>query len=169
MELATFNCLPAGEATELVSVWAAVPWWAEALVAGRPYADVPALRAEADGLARRWSAADVERALAAHPRIGEPPPGAGAHATSSRREQSSVGDADATTLVQLRRGNQEYERRFGRVFLIRAAGRSATEILGELSRRLDLDAEAEAAEAGDQLREIALLRLEAELGEEVRS
>ncbi|HEV7949033.1 MAG TPA: 2-oxo-4-hydroxy-4-carboxy-5-ureidoimidazoline decarboxylase, partial [Glaciihabitans sp.] len=52
-----------------------------------------------------------------------------------------------------------YEARFGRVFLIRAAGRSRAEILSELTRRLELDDETELAIVGEQLRDIALLRL----------
>ncbi|MET0813427.1 MAG: 2-oxo-4-hydroxy-4-carboxy-5-ureidoimidazoline decarboxylase, partial [Microbacterium sp.] len=49
--------------------------------------------------------------------------------------------------------------RFGRVFLIRAAGRSPEEMLAELDRRLSNDDGTEAAEATGQLAEIALLRL----------
>ena len=44
---------------------------------------------------------------------------------------------------------------------IRPAGRSAPEILAELRRRLGNDDETERAETVDQLRQIALLRLEA--------
>ena len=63
-------------------------------------------------------------------------------------------------------GNAAYEGRFGRIFLIRAAGRSAPEMLAELERRLGNSAEAETSEAIAQLREIALLRLHASLTEE---
>jgi len=52
-----------------------------------------------------------------------------------------------------------YEQRFGRVFLIRAAGRDADQILSELDRRLGNDDDAERAETVDNLRQIALLRL----------
>ncbi len=45
------------------------------------------------------------------------------------------------------------------MFLIRAAGRSAPEILAELSRRLGNDESTERAETVNQLREIAVLRL----------
>ena len=45
------------------------------------------------------------------------------------------------------------------MFLIRAAGRTAPEILAELRRRLDNDEATERAETVAQLREIALLRL----------
>ncbi len=46
------------------------------------------------------------------------------------------------------------------MFLIRAAGRSRAEIFAELTRRMELDDAAELAVVGEQLREIALLRLE---------
>ena len=58
-------------------------------------------------------------------------------------------------------GNAAYEERFGRVFLIRAAGRDAEAILAELDRRLGNDDATERAETVDNLRQIALLRLEA--------
>ena len=161
MELETFNTLPADEAGHVVAVWADVPWWTEALVAGRPYDDLGSLRADSDQLARRWQVDDVDHALKAHPRIGERPAGPDAHAAASRREQSASAGADAATATAIRVGNEAYEQRFGRVFLIRAAGRSGPEILDELTRRLDLDDEAEAAEVADQLRQIALLRLDA--------
>ena len=63
-------------------------------------------------------------------------------------------------LEQLAAGNAAYEARFDRVFLIRAAGRDADEILAELERRLDNDDVTERAETVDNLRQIALLRLD---------
>ena len=49
------------------------------------------------------------------------------------------------------------------MFLIRAAGRSGDEILAELERRLGNTPEAERDETVDNLRQIALLRLENEV------
>ena len=66
---------------------------------------------------------------------------------------------DAAVMVALAEGNREYEQRFDRVFLVRAAGRSSSEILAELRRRLGNDDETERAETVAALREIALLRL----------
>lgn len=60
--------------------------------------------------------------------------------------------------------NAAYEERFGRIFLIRAAGRSPEEMLAELQRRLANDETTEADEAVEQLRQIALLRLRQTLG-----
>ena len=71
--------------------------------------------------------------------------------------------ADEESLAALRKGNLAYEQRFNRVFLIRAAGRSADEILSELERRLSNDETTERAETVAQLLEIALLRLDSAL------
>lgn len=112
-----------------------------------------------------WGENDLNAALSAHPRIGEKPSGSQAHATMSRQEQSAV-DSDNERLAQaLREGNARYEARFGRVFLIRAKGRSGEEILQALTRRLQHTADEEVAEALAQLREITMLRLEGAIGE----
>ena len=60
----------------------------------------------------------------------------------------SVG-SDPDVARRLAEGNRAYEERFDRVFLIRAAGRSAPEILEELERRLGNDDAAERAETVD--------------------
>ena len=82
-------------------------------------------------------------------------------ARSREREQAGVDPAAGDTAARLAAGNAAYEERFGRVFLIRAAGRDAEAILAELDRRLGNDDATERAETVDNLRQIALLRLEA--------
>jgi 2-oxo-4-hydroxy-4-carboxy-5-ureidoimidazoline decarboxylase len=159
--LEDFHALPADEAEAVVRVWADVPAWVGALVGERPYASVDALADRAEELAAGWTDADLEAALAHHPRIGEGPASTGAGADHSRREQASMADADEGVARRIAAGNVEYERRFGRVFLIRAAGRTPAEMLAELDRRLANDPAEEAREAVRQLAEIALLRLRA--------
>jgi len=160
LPIADFDALDPSSARALVAVWAAVPAWVEAVIAGRPYGTRAALAAHADALARAWSHADLDAALAHHPRIGERPRAAGAEADASRAEQASMASAAGETAAAIAAGNARYEERFGRVFLIRAAGRSPEQMRAELDRRLGNDDEGEAAEALDQLRQIALLRLE---------
>src|SRR5699024_10303639 len=63
-------------------------------------------------------------------------------------------------LTRLAAGSAAYEERFDRVFLIRAAGRSPEEVLSELERRMDNSDADETAEVGEQLIQIAALRLE---------
>ena len=159
MELEEFNAADPDEAASVVRVWADVPGWVDAVVAGRPYASVDALAAYAGALASTWAPADLEAALAHHPRIGARITGAGAEAAASRREQASMAAAPDEVAAALAAGNAAYEERFGRVFLIRAAGRTPSEMLAELQRRLGNPPDVEAAEATAQLAEIALLRL----------
>jgi OHCU decarboxylase len=59
----------------------------------------------------------------------------------------------------LAEGNAAYEERFGYIFLIRAAGRSAEQMLAELRRRMDNDVETELRAAAGQQQEITELRL----------
>lgn len=159
MLLDEFNTADAEAAASVVGVWAAIPAWVDAVVAGRPYGAVDALAAHAAALAATWTPADLDAALAHHPRIGQRPAGAGAEAAASRREQAAMTGAGTDVTDAIAEGNIAYEERFGRVFLIRAAGRTPSELLAELTRRLDNDDETEASEALGQLAEIALLRL----------
>lgn len=159
MRLAAFNALPEADARIAVEPCLAVPRWVDELVGARPYPAVAELLEYADRSAGRLSPQEVTAALAAHPRIGERASGSTTTAVLSRSEQSGVWP-DADVAEALRAGNAAYERRFGRVFLIRAAGRTGEEILGELDRRLGNDPQAELDEVAGQLREIALLRLE---------
>lgn len=159
MRLDRFNDLDAAGAASVVAIWAAIPHWVDEVVAGRPYDSVDALADHARELARGWTRADLDAALAHHPRIGQRPAGSGAEAAASRREQSSMTDAAADVSAAITAGNAAYEERFGRVFLIRAAGRSPQQMLAELHRRLGNDDETEASEALGQLTEIAVLRL----------
>ncbi len=135
--------------------------WADEVLAGRPYAARSAVFDTADRAARELDDHELASALAGHPRIGERASAPEHDAEQSAREQSGVDPADADIVAALEAGNAAYEDRFDRVFLIRAAGRSAEEILAELRRRLGNDDDSERAETVDQLRQIALLRLEA--------
>lgn len=158
MTAPTLDALPDPQARELLRGCLAVDRWVEEVLAGRPYGDRDALLAAADLAARDLTPQEVDAALAGHPRIGQRA-GAGHNAEASAREQAGVEPEVGDTAARLAAANAAYERRFDRVFLIRAAGRSAPEILAELDRRLGNDDEAERAEVLDNLREIALLRL----------
>lgn len=105
------------------------------------------------------TAAEVNEALSAHPRIGESARGEGAEARLSANEQAASQSDDGALARRLADGNAAYEARFNRVFLIRAAGRDREQIVAELERRLDNGAVDELDETAEQLREIAALRI----------
>lgn len=159
MDLGDFNQATEQEASDLLLVCAPIKTWAASVVARRPFTTTEDLYDAADQLAQDWTTAEVEAALADHPRIGERHRGSGASAAHSSSEQAGAATTDPEIVARLEDGNRLYEKTFDRVFLIRAAGRTAPEILAELHRRLDNDPLTELAEVHDQLREIAALRL----------
>lgn len=158
--VASFNARPAADAERDVLACCAVPAWARGVVAARPYPDLDALLAAADAGLRRLTWTEVAQALAAHPRIGERPTGSDRESVWSRREQAGVAGADAATRAALAEANREYEQRFGHLFLICASGRSQSELLAAARERLANDDEAERRVVREELRKIALLRLE---------
>lgn len=134
--------------------------WIDGIVERAPYDSLAVLLSVARTAADPLTVEEVSRALAQHPRIGDRPTGSGVEADFSRREQSSADAEDQELAAAMAEGNTAYEARFGRVFLIRAAGRSRKDILAELQRRLRLSEQEELTVVGEQLREIALLRAE---------
>lgn len=156
MLLENFNSAPREEAVAVVKPALDIARWIDAIVDGRPYQSVDQIVAAAGTVAAPLAEAEIDGALAHHPRIGEKPQGDTAEAAHSRREQPGV-DADAA--AALAAGNKAYEEKFDRVYLVRAAGRSAEEILALLQERLGNTPEQELAVVVQQLREIAALRL----------
>jgi 2-oxo-4-hydroxy-4-carboxy-5-ureidoimidazoline decarboxylase len=133
-----------------------IPRWYDAIVDGRPYASVDELTEAAMRVAAPLAEAEIDAALAHHPRIGERAQGDSAEAAHARSEQAGV---DASAADALAAGNRAYEARFDRVYLVRAAGRSASDILALLEQRLGNTPEQELEVIDQQLREIAALRL----------
>ncbi|MGF6822950.1 2-oxo-4-hydroxy-4-carboxy-5-ureidoimidazoline decarboxylase [Microbacterium sp. ZKA21] len=133
-----------------------IPRWYEAIIAGRPYASVDALTEAAMRVAAPLTEAELDAALAHHPRIGERAHGDSAEAAHARSEQAGVHASAAEALAE---GNRAYEAKFDRVYLVRAAGRSADDILALLQERLGNTPEQELVVIDQQLREIAALRL----------
>lgn len=164
MTLKSFNEATPDAAQQLLRPCVDVPRWINEIADARPFGSEAGLLRFAEQAAPHWTEEEIDGALAHHPRIGERAEGASAEASHSRREQSGVSTSDETAR-QLIAGNQAYEEKFGRVFLIRAAGRSAEDILAVLNQRLENTPEQELPIIAAQLREIAVLRLEGALAE----
>ncbi|GAA0940572.1 2-oxo-4-hydroxy-4-carboxy-5-ureidoimidazoline decarboxylase [Pseudonocardia zijingensis] len=151
MRLDEWNALdPAAAERELRQVCVA-PRWAQEVAASRPHPDLASLQATAEVA---LTDADLDEAMAGHPRIGDRTAGG-----ASRREQSGVAGADAEVLDALAEGNRAYEERFGHVYLVCATGRSAQELLDVLRARLGNDAATERAVALAELAAINRLRI----------
>lgn len=134
--------------------------WIDQIADERPFSSTEELLHFARRAASPFTAGEVESALAHHPRIGERPTGGSSEDRLSREEQDALGTAPDAVAAALAEGNRNYEEKFGRVFLIRAAGRSNEEILGALQARLSHTPAEEEPIVRQQLREIAVHRLQ---------
>ncbi len=155
--LERLNALDRADAEAALLACCSSPAWATAVAGRRPFADAAALFAAADAALEALGEDDVDEALAGHPRIGEREPGPGGR--QSRREQSGVEGAQVRTLEAIAEGNRAYENRFGHVYLVRATGRSADELLEILRGRLDNDPATERRIVRQELAAINRIRL----------
>ncbi|WP_280440553.1 2-oxo-4-hydroxy-4-carboxy-5-ureidoimidazoline decarboxylase [Nocardia brasiliensis] len=152
--LARFDALPLDAAIEALLACCSSPQWARALAAGRPYSSVGAVLDTADTVLAGLPEAEIDRALAGHPRIGERP-----HSAASAREQAAVADAPDEVHAALAAGNRAYEQRFGYRYLVCASGSTGSELLALLQNRLHNDAETERRVMRTELAKINRLRL----------
>jgi 2-oxo-4-hydroxy-4-carboxy-5-ureidoimidazoline decarboxylase len=153
-----FNEMDEDAARERLLTCLDVPRWADEVLAARPFDDLDELEDRMVAAASTMTDDELERALARHPRIGERADAQKHDASHSSREQSGVDREDAELVRRLEQGNRDYEDHFGRVFIIRAAGRSGQDVLDQLRLRMEHSDEVERAETINQLTQIALLR-----------
>ena len=147
--------LPTTVSSEAIAAACGSPRWWEMVGAGLPYTTCEELLLASEQAFDRLCRGDWMDAFEAHSMIGAPGPCDAAGA----REQAGLEGADAELRMALAAGNVAYRQRFGFVFLIRARGRSAVELLAALRSRIDNPFEVEFAAACAQQREITVLRL----------
>lgn len=179
--LTRWNSLPIDEALQAILPCCGAKAWAQGMAARRPLVDEALLLAAADDTWRNLTRSDWMEAFHSHPRIGESKPSASEpqsppvlHLSEqplperflpnqsvewSAQEQRNIADTDSGMKIALAEANREYERRFNRIFIVCASGKSAPEILEILRRRLMNDPETELDEAAEQQRQITQLRL----------
>jgi len=137
--------------------------WAHEMTNARPFADVDRLLGQADRIWWSSSEADWLEAFRAHPKIGEQKAAAAQSEQArswSAQEQAGVADAATETKAALAARNQEYEERFGFIFIVCASGKTSEEMLAILNERLRNDPGTELRIAAEEQRKITRLRLE---------
>ena len=163
--LAHWNALNAYAAATAILPCNGSRTWAKGMAALRPFDSAFDLTCTADRVWLALSEADWQQAFDSHPRIGEHR----AKAASAQSLQWSSGEQAAAQLTedtqaQLAAANRAYEERFGRIFIVCASGKSATEMLAILNARLANDPATELREAAEQQRQITQIRLRKWLG-----
>ena len=136
--------------------------WATALASRRPIVDEASL---VDASTSIWLALPEEawrEAFDSHPRIGQTR--AQTYATEeslswSANEQRTALTENKAAKLALEKANRRYEQKFGRIFIMCAAGKTSGEMLAILEARMKNDAATELHEAAEQQRQITQLRL----------
>ena len=160
--LARWNGLPLEEAAREILPCCGSRTWAASMASKRPIQDEASLVATSDTIWRSLGEADWLEAFRSHPRIGETRTEKDVAASSaawSAQEQQKAATADEAVKMALKWGNREYEQKFGRIFIVCAAGKSASEILEILRRRLHNDDATELRQAAEEQRKIMRIRL----------
>ena len=133
------------------------------MTSARPFTALEDLLARADSVWWSLNQEDWLEAFRAHPKIGEQKAAAAQSEQAqnwSKQEQSETAGAAEATRAALAAGNQEYEERFGFIFIVCATGKSSAEMLAILTRRLQNEPETELPVAAEEQRRITRLRLE---------
>ena len=140
------NALPAEDAAEEFRACCASTRWVEAMVAARPFATLDELLAASERIWWTTGPEDWLEAIASHPRIGETATRATVSEVArgwSVKEQEAVAASEAGVRLELAAAIEEYERRFGWIYVVFATGRGASELLADVRSRLDNDRERE--------------------------
>jgi OHCU decarboxylase len=156
------NSLSDPGAAEALTACCGAHRWVSAMIARRPFASVEAVVAAANDVWRETSERDWREAFDHHPRIGERQSASEQNRRASSwsaGEQSRAASANADVQRQLVETNAEYEARFGHIYIVCAAGRSAGELLDIARSRLHNDPATELRIAAEEQRKITELRL----------
>jgi len=160
-----------GQARGLLSECCGSSKWVNEMVAKRPFRKRENVFKAADEVADTMEPKDWLEAFEHHPRIGDKPDaktGISAGVEWATMEQAGMEAAGNYAKIALMRANQEYERRFGYIYIVCATGKSADEMIGILHERLGNDPEKELRVAADEQRKITRLRLEKLLDPETK-
>lgn len=163
MTLTEFNLLPAAIKSEKLFQCCGCTRWVENMLQQFPYKSINVIKINSDLI---WYGLDIKDWLEAfthHPKIGDIKSLEEKFATTKKwaaGEQSSVAAASHETLLQLKNGNEAYEKKFGFIFIVCATGKSATEMLHMLKQRMKNGIEAEIKIAAEEQNKITHIRID---------
>lgn len=137
--------------------------WVEAVLAQRPFRSRAQLLGTADSVWWHLGQGHWREAFAHHPRIGADVDKLREKFKTAELSAAEQGQAIASAtdevLEELAEGNRSYEARYGFIFIVKASGKSAAEMLDLLNQRLDNAAAAEIRIAAGEQAKITRHRL----------
>ena len=162
MTIEALNALTPSEANEQFKLCCGASNWVEKMNQNRPFHDKNEVHQKAKSIWFSLSSEDWLEAFTHHPKIGDIDSlRKKFHNTKSisKNEQSGLNDAEKSILKDLAESNQLYEDRFGFIFIVCAAGKSADEMLALIKIRLKNNMDTEMLNAANEQNKITQLRL----------
>ncbi|MEJ7611249.1 MAG: 2-oxo-4-hydroxy-4-carboxy-5-ureidoimidazoline decarboxylase [Ferruginibacter sp.] len=162
MTLNAFNTLPQREAADQLKICCGAEKWVKEMMQSFPFSDEQSLvKRAADCWYNTCTEADWREAFTHHPKIGDVRSLTEKFASTQHLagdEQASVNKASASVIEGLAEANKAYESKFGFIFIVCAAGRSAEEMLRLLNDRLNNNVDEELQIAMGEQFKITVLR-----------
>ncbi len=137
--------------------------WVENVLPKLPFASIDILKKESDRIWFSLTEKDWKEAFAHHPKIGDVEILKKKFASTANwvsGEQAGVQSANEKVLIDLKSGNDDYELKFGYMFIVCATGKSAEEMLSILQMRLKNSPEEEIKIAAEEQNKITHLRFD---------
>jgi 2-oxo-4-hydroxy-4-carboxy-5-ureidoimidazoline decarboxylase len=150
------------KAAELLRACCGSSRWVAGMIESRPFGSATNARKRADEIWNGLAPEDWLEAFSHHPRIGERAAAVKQNARGSAwssEEQSGMGAASGDVKADLARVNEDYERRFGFIYIVCASGKSAADLLAIAQSRLGNAPDTELRVAAEEQRKIMQLRL----------
>ena len=163
MTIEQFNKFNIDQAQQLLFNCCGSTIWSTKLAARRPFHSIVELKTDADKIWLQCEELEWRDAFLHHPKIGDIKSLAEKFASTKQwasGEQSAVNTAAQNVLTELKGLNDEYEKKFGFIFIVCATGKSAAEILLLLKQRLPNNPEKEIKIAANEQNKITHLRID---------
>jgi 2-oxo-4-hydroxy-4-carboxy-5-ureidoimidazoline decarboxylase len=163
MTLHELNTLPKDQLKDALFKCCGSANWVEKMLPFFPADDLVELLEDAEEQWWKCTEADWLEAFTHHPKIGDIDSLKKKFASTAQwaaGEQSGAVAASDDVLKALAEGNDQYEKKFGFIFIVCATGKSAAEMLQLLQARLPNKKEDEIEIAADEQSKITKLRLE---------
>ena len=162
VDLSRLNALSSTDVKEQFLSCCGSAHWADRMAEERPFASQEELLTCAEKTWWSLKETDWLEAFRSHPKIGEQKAAGKVSIASqkwSQQEQSGLSDAALDTRRELAHLNQEYEQRFGYIYIVCATGKSPEQMLSNLKRRMDNAPAEELRVAAAEQAKITKLRL----------
>jgi len=163
MTIAEFDHLPVEKKKDLLLQCCGSAEWMNKMITVFPVEDLVELLEAAEEKWNECSQVGLLEAFEHHPKIGDINSLKEKYVNTkewAQDEQSGVNPATGNTLQELAKHNDEYQNKFGFIFIVCATGRSVEEMLTDLKTRINNSKEEEIITAAAEQLKITKLRLE---------